>query len=277
VTDGDDQIGLIDRIVHVISLGERRGAHVKVGAPRHGTLTHLRIEERDAHPSYEIRQGIDEPRPIAGGADHDERPESRADEAGDTREGMRRSYRPIDGMRRHERRIRLLGCNVLRQLEVHRAWALLHGDAKGITHQRRDRRSRDNLPGHLGERPHGADDIDHLKARLARILDGLLAGEHHHGHRAQMRVRRAGREVERAGPESRQAHARTTGEATVGRGHESGRLLVPRDDELDARLAQRLDHIEVLFPGHAEDALDPLVLERRDEQVRSLAHRGASE
>ena len=36
-----------------------------------------------------------------------------------------------------------------------------------IAHDGRDRRGRDDLPGHLGERSHGADDVDNLKARLA--------------------------------------------------------------------------------------------------------------
>jgi len=51
----------------------------------------------------------------------------------------------------------------------------------------------------------------------------------------------------------------------VRRGHERRRLLMAGEDELDLRLAQRFHHVEVFLAGNAEDALDPLVLERRDQ------------
>ena len=158
---------------------------------------------------------------------------------------------------------------------MHRTGALLHGDPERIAHQRRNRGGRDNLPGHLRQRPHRADDVDHLESRLPWIFDGLLAGEHEHGHRTEMRIGRARREVEGARAQRRQTHPGPSGEPAVRSRHESGRLLVPRDDELDARFAQRLDDVEILFPGNAEDALDALVLERGDEQVGALAHRKA--
>ena len=59
----------------------------------------------------------------------------------------------------------------------------------------------------------------------------------------------------------------------MGRRHEGGRLLVPRHHQLDARLAQRFDHVEIFLARHAEDPLDALVLERRHQQVRTLDHR----
>jgi hypothetical protein len=42
-------------------------------------------------------------------------------------------------------------------------------------------------------------------------------------------------------------NARPAGQPPVGRGHEAGRLLVARDHQLDLRVAQRLDDVEVLF------------------------------
>ena len=63
------------------------------------------------------------------------------------------------------------------------------------------------------------------------------------------------------------------GQPAVGRRHEGRRLLVPRQNELDARVAQRLDDVEILFAGHAENAVDALVLERRDQQIRTFGHR----
>lgn len=58
----------------------------------------------------------------------------------------------------------------------------------------------------------------------------------------------------------------------MGGGHESGGLLVAGDDQLDRGIAQAFDDVEVLLAGHAKDALDALVLERADEQVRSFSH-----
>ena len=85
-----------------------------------------------------------------------------------------------------------------------------------------------------------------------------------------MGVGRAGDEVERARAERGHAHAGAAGEAAVGRGHEGGGLLVADQDELDARRAQRLDDVQVLFAGHGEDSIDALVLEGLDEQVGSF-------
>jgi hypothetical protein len=49
-------------------------------------------------------------------------------------------------------------------------------------------------------------------------------------------------------------------------------LLVPRQHELDPRAPQRFDDVEVLLARHAEDPLDTLILQRSDQQVRSLCH-----
>ena len=89
-----------------------------------------------------------------------------------------------------------------------------------------------------------------------------------------MRVGGAGREIERARSERGDADAGAAGEPAMGRRHESRRLLVPRQDQLDLRLPQRLDDVEVLFAGNAEDAVDAFVLERCYQQIRTFAHGG---
>jgi hypothetical protein len=53
----------------------------------------------------------------------------------------------------------------------------------------------------------------------------------------------------------------------VGRRHESRRLLVPGQDELDLRLPQRFDDIEVLLARNPEDPLDAFILQRGDKEV----------
>ena len=108
------------------------------------------------------------------------------------------------------------------------------------------------------------DHVHDLEAGLPAGHDAFLAGDQDHRHRAEMGVGRGGREVERARAERRDADAGPAGEPPVGRGHEAGRLLVAGDDEFDRGIAQRFDDVEVLLPGHAEDALDALVFQRGD-------------
>ena len=43
-----------------------------------------------------------------------------------------------------------------------------------------------------------------------------------------------------------------------------------RHNELDAGPAERLDDIEILFSGYAEDPLDAFILQGRDKQVRTF-------
>ena len=52
--------------------------------------------------------------------------------------------------------------------------------------------------------------------------------------------------------------------------HEGGRLLVAGQDQLDFRGAERFHNVEILLAGDAEDAIDTFILQRRDEQIRSL-------
>ena len=43
--------------------------------------------------------------------------------------------------------------------------------------------------------------------------------------------------------------------------------------QFDPWTAQRFDDVQVLFAGNAEDPLDTLVLQCRDEQVGAFGHR----
>ena len=82
-----------------------------------------------------------------------------------------------------------------------------------------------------------------------------------------MRVGRAGHQVQRSGPERGNADPGAAGQPPVRRRHERRRLLVPREHELDARIAQGLDDVEIFLAGHPEDVLDALVLQRCHQQV----------
>jgi hypothetical protein len=55
VADRDDQIGAINRLVNMVVVGERRGAHVEPGFIGDGALPHLRVEEGDLQAFDELR------------------------------------------------------------------------------------------------------------------------------------------------------------------------------------------------------------------------------
>ncbi len=57
------------------------------------------------------------------------------------------------------------------------------------------------------------------------------------------------------------------GQPAVDVGHERRALLVPRRDELDRAVEQRVHHVDVLLAGNAEDVLDAFVLEALDQQL----------
>jgi hypothetical protein len=166
----------------------------------------------------------------------------------------------------------IVGRDILGQFEMDRARPLLLRHPKSVTNQGGNALRSDDLGCHLGERPHGRDNVDDLEARLAAAPDRLLPCDHHHRHRAQMRVGRSRRQVERTGAERRQADAGAPGETPTGGRHKTGSLLVPRQHELDLRVPQRFQHIEIFLAGKREDAGDALVLQRRHQEIGGLGH-----
>ncbi len=265
VADGDDQIGAVDGVMDVIAFRECRGAEIEVRAAGHRALAHLGVEEGNAGAAHEVGQRVDEARPVAGGADHDQRTFCFQDHRCGSIQRGGRGHRPVDRMRGQQRGVGLFGGDVLGQFEMHRPRPLLHRDAEGIAHHRGDRGGGYDLPRHLGQRAHRADDIDDLEARLPRALDRLLAGEHQHRHGAEMGIGRCRGEIQRAGSKRRQANAGLTGQAAVGRRHEGRRLLVPRQHEFDPGMAQRFQDVEVFLPRQREDAVDTFVFQCRDQ------------
>ena len=177
------------------------------------------------------------------------------------------------GCRRHDRHVAdLIAGNVFRQFQQHGPRPLFLRDAKRIAHDGRDAARAHDLPGHLGQRLHRRDHVDDLELGLLAGHDRLLPRQQNHRHRAEVRVGGAGREIERARSQRGDADARAPGEPAMGGRHEGRRLLVPRQDQLNLRLPQRLDDVEILFAGHAEDAIDAFVRERCYQQVRTFAH-----
>ena len=262
--------------MHVVALRQRRGAHVEPGPASHGALAHLGVEEWDLDAPHEFRQRIRKPRPARCGAEHDQGPLRFKDQVGRTVQGRALGDGRIDRMRRNRGHVRprLVG-DVLRQFEMNRARPLLLRHPERLAHQRGNGRRTDDLASHLGQRRHGGDDVHDLKARLLAAQDSLLAGDHHHRHRAEQRVGCAGRQIERAGAERGEADTGLAGQAPMGGRHERRRLLMAGQHQLDLRAAQSFDDVEILLARNPEDLLDALVLKRGDDEFGAI-HRTRS-
>jgi hypothetical protein len=55
-------------------------------------------------------------------------------------------------------------------------------------------------------------------------------------------------------------------------GYECGCLFVSCQDKLDFRCTEGLDDVEVFLARNAENAVHTLVLERRDQEIRTFGH-----
>ena len=169
VADGDDEVGLLDRLVDVVALRQRRGAHVELGAAGHGALAHLGGEEGNARAQHELRTASDSsaaalpaaPSMISGRL----RLHDHGGGAIERVAGWRSAARADAAA--SARRLGRLGGDVLRQFEMHRPGPLLLATRKASRTMRRDRGGRDDLARRFGQRPHRGDDVDDLEARLA--------------------------------------------------------------------------------------------------------------
>ncbi|MND66376.1 hypothetical protein D3C80_577690 [compost metagenome] len=168
----------------------------------------------------------------------------------------------------------LLGGDVFRQLQVHGTRLLFFGQAEGFAHTGRDVVGRGELVGVLGDGVHHAAHVDDLETALLGLLDRLLAGDHHHRHATQVGIGAGGDQVGGARAEGRQADAGLAGQAAVGGSHEACRLLVTGQYQLDLRLAQGFEQVEVFLTGNAEHILDTFVFQALHNDIGGLGHLG---
>ena len=266
VTDGDDQIGAIDGLMHVVTFAERGRAHIEVATAGHRSLPHLRREERNLRAADEPADACRAARPGRGGAEHDQWPLGLEDHFGGTVQRGTMRDRNFDRMLRHHRDVfSFFAGDVLGQFQQDRTRSLFHGDPKGIANDGRNAARADDLERKLGQRLESADDVDDLEFCLPAAHDALLPGEHDHRHGTEQRVGCSRRQVQRARTERGDAHAGLAGQPAVSRGHEGRALLVAGQDQLDRGVSQALDDIQVFLAGNPEDSIDALVLESRNQ------------
>ncbi|MNC31345.1 hypothetical protein D3C75_796630 [compost metagenome] len=177
---------------------------------------------------------------------------------------------------RNRQRVCVLGGNVFRKLQVHRARLLFLSQSEGFAHTGRDVVGRGELMSVLGDGVHHAAYVDDLKSALLGLLDRLLTGDHHHRHAAQVGVRTGGYQVGCAGAQGRQADAGLAGQPAIGSSHEARGLLVAGQYQLDLRLTQGFQQIEVFLARNAEHILDTFVLQALHNNIGGLSHSSSS-
>ena len=157
--------------------------------------------------------------------------------------------------------------NIFRQLQVSGAGSLFLGQAEGLADAGGDAVAADHLFGELGQRAHHVHHIDNLELALLAGLDRLLAGDHDHGHGAQLGIGSGGHEVGGAGAQGGHADTGLAGESTIGGRHETGGLLMAGNHQFDFRAAQGLQQVQVFFPGDGEDVFNPFGFQGANEQI----------
>ncbi len=103
VADRDDQVGAIDRVVNIVTLGKRGGAHVESGPARDCPFAHLRVEERDLQAIDEIRQRVSKARAACGRTQHHQRSLGLENQVGRSLQRRRMGDGQINRVRRHQR------------------------------------------------------------------------------------------------------------------------------------------------------------------------------
>ncbi|MNC31527.1 hypothetical protein D3C75_798500 [compost metagenome] len=209
---------------------------------------------------------------VGTGADHQDRAASFLQFFHGGFDGLVLGQRATAQARRNRQAFGLLGGDVFRQLQVHGTRLLFFGQAEGFAHTGRDVVGRGELVGVLGDGVHHAAHVNDLEAALLGLLDRLLPGDHHHRHAAQVGVGAGGDQVGGARAEGRQADAGLAGQAAVGGSHEACRLLVTGQYQLDLRLAQGFEQVEVFLTRNAEHILDTFVFQALHNDIGGLGH-----
>jgi hypothetical protein len=268
MTDVDDAVRSLDRAVNEIACTQCCTADELGMSFVDHALAKLGCQEGDAGLVDEFQQHLRRHRPIRARADDENGGLGGFQLGNRCRDGLCIGARPTGDAARDRHRVGLLVGDVLGQFEMDGAGLFLLGQPNRLADAARNIVGACHLIGEFRDRPHHPHDIQDLEPALFRFLDRFLAGDHQHRHPAQLGIGRRCHEIGGSRSQRRQANAGLAGVPSIGRGHESRALLMPRQDQFDlGRSRQAVEEIKVLLAGHAEDVLDALVLEALDEQV----------
>ena len=148
--------------------------------------------------------------------------------------------------------------NVLGQGDDHRPHPALQGGGEGAFDDL-DRAFRAlDLGGPFGQAAEHLAVVDLLEGAAAAVGQGDLADEQDHRRRVLMRRMHPDRGMGRARTAGDHADARLAGQLAVGLGHVGGSGLVAAGDDLNlvAHVGEGVEHGQIAFARHAEDAID---------------------
>ena len=154
---------------------------------------------------------------------------------------------------------------------MNRTGALFRSQPEGFPHLGGDGVGVADLAGVLGKWPHQVHHIQDLEQPLFGRFNGLLPGNHHHWHAAELGIGSGGYQVGGPRAQGRQANAHTACQAPVGRGHKAGCLLVTIEHQLNAGFAQGLKEIQVFFTRYREDVPNTFVFQGTNKQLGAVA------
>src|SRR5260370_33128239 len=96
MTNRNNQVGPVNRLVDVVTFGKSRCSHVKIGSAVHCALAHLGIKKGNPHPPNEVGEHISEAWPTGRGAQHDQRKSGFENQRSYPIHRRRMRYRPTD-------------------------------------------------------------------------------------------------------------------------------------------------------------------------------------
>ncbi len=164
------------------------------------------------------------------------------------------------------------GQHVLGQRDDDRAGAAGGRDRKGAGDEFGDARGIVDLDHPFGDVAEEALVVDFLESLALLGVAGDLADEQDDGNRILHGDVDAGRRIGGAGAAGDEADAGLAGQAALAVGHHRGAAFLAADDGADRRIVQRVEHREIGFARHAEDAIDAVGFERVDDQLSAGLH-----
>ena len=264
----DDQVGLVDGAVHKIAVGQGCVAQ-EVGAGFiDDAFTHLCGDHRDAQFFHKLAQHFAGQLAVGTGTGQQQGLACALDGFDGLADSLVFGNRSTGRAGLGDRHGGMFAGDIFRQFQVGGTGTLFLGQTEGLANTGGNAVTADHLLGELGERAHHVDHVDDLELALFAGLDRLLAGDHDHGHGAELGISSGGHQVGGTGAQGRHAHTGFAGKAAIGGCHKAGGLFVTGDNQLDVGAAQRLKQVQVFFTGNGKNVFYPFRFQGANEQIR---------
>ena len=272
--EGEQEVGLVDRVVRVDRPVHAEHAEAEIMVRRHRAQPLQGHGDRDARLVDELAQLFRRPRGDHAAAAVEDGSPALLDRLGDRADGLGRGRRrqAIAGEVHRDVVIRVRDggvLDVLGDVDQHRAGAAGRGDVEGFLDDPRDvLRVLDEVMV-LGDRPADLDHRRFLERVGADDLGGDLPGDGDDRQRVELGVGQAGDEVQGAGAGGRHHDAGPAGDAGVALGREDAALLVAGEDRPDPvpLAGERLVHRHAGAARVGEDDVDAVPREGLDQDV----------